>query len=168
MVKCRCKACFFWAWLTHSRKNQWLGPSGLQLNQNRLPSTEQRARACSTKERGMRATSSSSTPARVMPCIREALDSSLPPKRKNRFSRPRQRRVNRLWLTRYSTPKPKLFSCSSSRSVRLRFRALTVLPQRAKFSPVNRLMAQQTKLSPMQKVFPLRTAPSQITAWQSR
>ena len=31
------------------------------------PSTEQRAQACSTKDRGMRATSSSSTPARVMP-----------------------------------------------------------------------------------------------------
>ena len=51
----------------HSRKNQCSGPAGLQLNQNRDPSTLHRARACSTKERGIRATSSKSTPARVMP-----------------------------------------------------------------------------------------------------
>jgi hypothetical protein len=37
----------------------------LQLNHSRLPGTEQRAQACSTKERGISAASSSSTPAKV-------------------------------------------------------------------------------------------------------
>ena len=60
--------------------SQWLGPAGLQLNQSRLPATEHRAQACSTKDRGISAASSSSTPAKVMPWIRLAELSSLPPK----------------------------------------------------------------------------------------
>lgn len=39
----------------------------MQENHIRLPGTEHRAQACSTKERGMRAASSSRTPASVMP-----------------------------------------------------------------------------------------------------
>jgi hypothetical protein len=53
----------------------------LQLNQSLAPSTEQRAQACSTKERGMSAASSKSAPASVTPGMSEALDASFPPKR---------------------------------------------------------------------------------------
>ncbi|MDE6881149.1 MAG: hypothetical protein K2P20_07300 [Oscillospiraceae bacterium] len=45
------------------------------------PATLHRAMACSTKDRGMRATSSSSTPAKVTPWMKAALPSSLPPMR---------------------------------------------------------------------------------------
>lgn len=41
----------------------------MQLNHRRLPATLHRATACSTKLRGIRAASSSSTPARVLPWI---------------------------------------------------------------------------------------------------
>ena len=53
----------------------------MQENHSRLPSTEHRAQVCSTKERGMRAASSSRAPASVMPWMTAALDSSRPPKR---------------------------------------------------------------------------------------
>ena len=42
-------------------------PAGLQLKKNFDPSTLHLARACSTKDRGIRATSSKRTPESVMP-----------------------------------------------------------------------------------------------------
>lgn len=57
------------------------GPSGLQLNHNLDPCTLHLAIACSTKDLGISAASSSSTPARVTPWIKAALPSSLPPMR---------------------------------------------------------------------------------------
>ena len=60
----------------------------MQLNQRRLPGTLHRAMACSTKERGIRAVSSSRIPASVLPWISDALDSSRPPNSRKRFSCP--------------------------------------------------------------------------------
>ena len=53
----------------------------MQENQSLLPLTEHRAAACSTKDRGISAASSSSAPAKVSPWIRAADPSSLPPNR---------------------------------------------------------------------------------------
>ncbi|MEI3276456.1 MAG: hypothetical protein V8R57_01785 [Evtepia sp.] len=48
----------------------------MQENHSLAPATEHRAQACSTKDLGIKATSSSSTPASVMPWISAALPSS--------------------------------------------------------------------------------------------
>lgn len=64
------------------------------MNHSLLPSAEQRAQACSTKERGIRAASSISIPPRVTPCIRAWEDSSLPPNRKNVLLLPRKLMVS--------------------------------------------------------------------------
>ena len=62
----------------------------MQLNHIFEPLTEHRASACSTKDRGMRATSSKNTPERVIPCISAAEPSSLPPKRYTLLVLPRK------------------------------------------------------------------------------
>ena len=67
----------------------------MQLNHSFPPSTLHRAAACSTKDRGISAASSSSTPARVLPWIKAALDSSRPPKSRKRFSCPWKRTTSR-------------------------------------------------------------------------
>ena len=79
--KCRWRALCFSGFSIHSCRNQCWGFSGLQLNHSLLPLTEHLASACSTKERGIKATSSSSTPASVTPCTRVYELSSLPPNR---------------------------------------------------------------------------------------
>ena len=81
-----------------------------KLPMSRLPGgrTLHRAQACSTKLRGISAVSSSSTPARVLPWISAALDSSRPPKSKNRFSLPWKRTVRRFSdrFSRQRNPSP--------------------------------------------------------------
>jgi hypothetical protein len=83
--------------------------SGLQLNQSLLPCTLHRATACSTKDLGISAVSSSKTPARVLPWIKAALDSSRPPKSKKRFSCPLKRTISIFSprFSRQSIPNPR-------------------------------------------------------------
>src|SRR5699024_6140667 len=129
-------------------------PSGLQENQRRLPGTEHRASACSTKERGIRATSSSRTPARVTPWIRAAELSSLPPKRWKVFSRFPKETVIRFWLSFSVHRKPSCRRAGRRERMRLRRREITVLPHTPKAQPWKRAMAQQKKERPVHNVFP--------------
>ena len=56
------------------------------------------------------------------------------------------------------------FSFGSSSESTLRRREAMVLPQTPKRIPRKREQAQRKKLRPMHRVFPERTAPSQMTA----
>ena len=60
--------------------------------------------------------------------------------------------------------KPSSRSSGVSSCTRLRRRLTTLFPQKANCWPLKQAVAQQTKLSPMHSVFPLRTAPSQMIA----
>ena len=87
--------------------------------------------ACSTKDRGIRATSSSRTPAKVQPWMRAALDSSRPPNRRKRFSCPPNQTVTQFSLCFSLHRKPMARSRGSRSCKRFRRSAPMVLPHRA-------------------------------------
>lgn len=66
----------------------------------------------------------------------------------------------------YSHTNPNAGSIERSGVTRFLLRDVTVLPQIAKLCPENRQNAHAMKLSDIQVVLPLRTAPSQIMASQ--
>ena len=80
------------------------------------------------------------------------------------FSFPPSRTVSRFWDACSLHWNPSAPSVGSTSRSRLRRSAVMVLPHSPKAMPSKQAVAHRKKASPMHRVFPLRTAPSQITA----